>query len=296
MHGRITGPGNYEHPEGWSGVAIGTGEIVEGGNQIITAAEALEKFISQLDNEVETAEKNAIPEQLATTEETETDVLQGFPEKIEGEILFLDADNISTDAIYPGKYTYQDDVSIKKMAQVCMENYDPRFDSIARVGDILVSGFNFGCGSSREQAATSILAKELPLVVSGSVGNTFGRNAINNALPLLEMPRLVERLRENFSSTEVQTSQEAVKEPSHNHESLDSPPPAAQATPEQERKLTRRTDWKFSWDIKFSKVTIQEGNGGPIWSQYVAALPLNLQEIIVCGGLEKWVKKQIGHF
>jgi homoaconitate hydratase len=156
--------------------------------------------------------------------------------------------------------------------------------------------FNFGCGSSREQAATSILAKKLPLVVSGSVGNTFSRNAINNALPLLEIPRLVQRLRETFSSTKVQSSQQDIEEPSHNRESLDSPPPAAQVTPKQEKKLTRRTGWTFAWDVRFSKVTIQEGEGGPIWSQNVAALPPNLQEIIAQGGLEKWVKKEIGKF
>jgi homoaconitate hydratase len=156
--------------------------------------------------------------------------------------------------------------------------------------------FYFGCGSSREQAATSILAKKLPLVVSGSVGNTFSRNAINNALPLLEIPRLVQRLRETFSSTKVQSSKQDVEEPSHNHESLDSPPPAAPVTPKQEKKLTRRTGWTFAWDVRFSKVTIQEGEGGPIWSQNVAALPPNLQEIIAQGGLEKWVKKEIGKF
>jgi homoaconitate hydratase len=104
VHGKIIGPGNYERPKGWSGVAIGEGEIVEGGNQIITTAEALEKVIGQLDSAIETAEKEVVPEQAATVEETEIDVLPGFPEKLEGEILFLDADNISTDAIYPGMY------------------------------------------------------------------------------------------------------------------------------------------------------------------------------------------------
>jgi homoaconitate hydratase len=141
---------------------------------------------------------------------------------------------------------------------------------------------------------TSILAKKLPLVVSGSVGNTFSRNAINNALPLLEIPRLVQRLRETFSNTEVRISQQNAKEVFQNRESLGSPPPVAQVTPKQEKKLTRRTGWTFTWEVRFSKVTIQEGEGGPIWSQKVAALPPNLQEIIAHGGLEKWVKKEIG--
>ncbi|KAK4695521.1 homoaconitate hydratase, partial [Lecanoromycetidae sp. Uapishka_2] len=286
-------PGWYQRPEGWSGVSMGDGDIVEKGPQIITAFEALEKVIAQMDSKIEAAENDVTPEQEMSVEETSVDVLPGFPEKVEGEILFLDADNISTDGIYPGKYTYQDDVTNEKMAQVCMENYDPAFPTIARKGDIIVAGFNFGCGSSREQAATSILAAELPLVVAGSLGNTFSRNAINNALPLLELPRLVERLRMKFSSNNIKTSQQNVKEPSLNQESLDSPPPAAQTSPYQEKKLTRRTGWTFTWDVRRSKVTIQEGEGGETWSSKVVALPKNIQEIIARGGLEKWVKKEI---
>jgi homoaconitate hydratase len=56
------------------------------------------------------------------------------------------------------------------MARACMQNYDPDFDGIAKPSDILVAGFNFGCGSSREQAATALLAKQIPLVVAGSFG------------------------------------------------------------------------------------------------------------------------------
>lgn len=58
-----------------------------------------------------------------------------------------------------------------------MENYDTEFGNIIKPNDVLVTGFNFGCGSSREQAATSILAKQIPLVVSGSFGNIFSRNS-----------------------------------------------------------------------------------------------------------------------
>ncbi len=192
-----------------------------------------------------------------------------------------------------GKYTYQDDVPLEKMAQVCMENYDPAFSTIARKGDIVVAGFNFGCGSSREQAATSILAAKVPLVVAGSLGNTFSRNAINNALPLLELPRLVQRLRETFSSNDVQTSQQNAKEPSENRESLDAAPSAAQASPEQEKKLTRRTGWTFTWDVRRSLVIIKEGEDGETWSSKVVALPKNIQEIVSRGGLEEWVKKEI---
>jgi len=57
-----------------------------------------------------------------------------------------DNDNINTDGIYPGKYTYQDNLPKEKMAEVCMENYDPEFTKLTKPGDVLVTGFNFGCG------------------------------------------------------------------------------------------------------------------------------------------------------
>ena len=148
---------------------------------------------------------------------------------------------ILKDGIYPGKYTYQDDITAETMAKVCMENFDPDFAEIAQEGDVLVAGFNFGCGSSREQAATAILAKKIPLVVAGSFGNIFSRNSINNALMGVEVPKLVQRLRETFSNPSSQTSQQTVHEPSLNRDSLDSPPPGPQVTPIHEKKLTRRT-------------------------------------------------------
>ena len=293
LAGKIRGPGFYERPESWSGVIRGEGDGVKEEVRMITAEEALEKIIGQLDAVIETAEKDIAPEQM-TTSSKKIEILPGFPEKVEGEIVFCDADNINTDGIYPGKYTYQDDVTKEKMAEVCMENYDSDFSKYARRGDILVSGFNFGCGSSREQAATAILAKQIPLVVAGSFGNIFSRNSINNALMTVEVPRLIRRLRETFSSTNTNsTSQQSVKEPSQNSESLDSPPPAPMAVPQNEKKLTRRTGWRFTWDIRHSKVHVQEGAKGKTWSEDVGALPPNVQEIIARGGLEAWVKKEI---
>lgn len=123
-----------------------------------------------------------------------------------------------------------------------MENFDPYFADIARSGDVIISGFNFGCGSSREQAATAILAKRIPMVVAGSFGNIFSRNSINNGLLGLEIPKLVHRLRERFSNSSPQISVEDACEPTLNRESLDSPPPAPQTTPVQgDKLLTRRT-------------------------------------------------------
>ena len=171
-----------------------------------------------------------------------------------------------------------------------MSNYDPEFSSIAEEGDVLVSGRNFGCGSSREQAATSILAKGIPLVVASTFGNIFSRNAINNSLMGLEVPKLVERLRESFPVPSMKQEQD-ISEPSQNKESLDSPPTAPlKGTP---RVLTRRTGWTLTWDVRRSKVEIDEGDGKLTWSVKVGELPTNVQEIIAKGGLEKWIKSQI---
>lgn len=298
LAGKISGPGWYEEPVGYTGVRRGEGDGVLEEHRMMTIEDMLEKVIKQTEEQIESAESTATesastaPPPSSTTE-TLTEILPGFPEKISGEIVFCDADNINTDGIYPGKYTYQDDVSREKMAEVCMENYDPAFGATAKAGDILVSGFNFGCGSSREQAATAILAKGIPLVVAGSFGNIFSRNSINNALMGVEVPRLANRLREVFSAA-PQTQQQGVKEPALNSDSLDSPPPGQTASPQAAKQLTRRTGWTLEWDVRRSTVNVQEGPGGAQWSVKVGELPPNVQEIIALGGLESWVRKEIG--
>lgn len=295
LSGKISGPGWYEKPANVDGVVRGVGDGIREEDRMITVEEALEKIIAQADDIVSDAEKPSLDASgTNNADESTTEILPGFPERVEGEIVFCDADNINTDGIYPGKYTYQDNVAPEKMAEVCMSNYDPAFSSIAREGDILVAGFNFGCGSSREQAATAILAKKIPLVVAGSFGNIFSRNSINNALMGVEVPRLVQRLRETFQASHNGVAgKDQVTEPSGNRQSLDSPPPAAPITPSNENLLTRRTGWKFAWDVRRSRVEVVEGENGNKWNQKVGELPMNVQEIIVRGGLENWVRKEI---
>ncbi|KAI9827999.1 MAG: mitochondrial Homoaconitase [Sarea resinae] len=303
LSGKISGPGWYEKPEGSEGVLRGEGDGIKEEDRMITIEEALERIIAQADEMVTTAEEQGFTSDSAASANADSapsattlvDVLPGFPEKITGEIVFCDADNINTDGIYPGKYTYQDYVSREKMAEVCMSNYDPSFSSIAVEGDILVSGFNFGTGSSREQAATALLAKGIPMVVAGSFGNIFARNSINNALCGLEVPRLVERLRESFSSTPKASKTAPISEPAVNSQSLDSPPPGPTTTPANEKQLTRRTGWRFLWDVRRSLVEVTEGPGPDAkkWTQKVGEMPPNVQAIIARGGLEGWVKGEI---
>ena len=246
LAGYISGPGWYEQPIGTTKIVLGKADGNVEESKALDVGGALDNATEQVDS-------------IADSLETLTEVLEGFPEKVEGEIVFCDADDINTDGIYPGKYTYQDNVSVEEMAEICMENYDKSFRDIAKPGDILVSGFSFGTGSSREQAATAILAKRIPLVVAGSFANIFSRNSINNALIVVEVPRLVQRLREHFAS--FSPKPETI-EPLQNRKSQDSLKPPEQASPTQTKVLTRRTGWTFSLDIRRSKVTVREGEDG----------------------------------
>jgi 3-isopropylmalate/(R)-2-methylmalate dehydratase small subunit len=94
-------------------------------------------------------------------------------------------DDINTDVIFPGKYTY----TIKdpyEMAKHAMEDLDPNFSGNVQENDIVVAGRNFGCGSSREQAATCLKFAKVGAVVAKSFARIFFRNAINTGLPLIQ--------------------------------------------------------------------------------------------------------------
>ena len=128
------------------------------------------------------------------------EILPGFPERMKGRLVFLPQDNLNTDAIYGKDYTYRDDMTPEMMAGVVMENYDPQFAARTRAGDIVVGGFNFGTGSSREQAVTCLKAKGIPLVVAASFSQTYLRNAYNNGFLCVEVPEFVSQLRKQFST------------------------------------------------------------------------------------------------
>ncbi len=138
-----------------------------------------------------------------------TTILPGFPAEVCGRLVFVPKDNLNTDAIYAGKYTYSDNVPPETMAQVVFDNYDPALAARTRAGDVLVSGFNFGTGSSREQAATSLKYKGFPLVIAGSFSQTYLRNAYNNGLLCLELPALVHKLREQFDGV-IQAGEKTI--------------------------------------------------------------------------------------
>ena len=80
-----------------------------------------------------------------------------------------------------------------------MANFDPAFQEIAADGDILVAGRNFGTGSSREQAATSLKYRGIRMVIAASFSQTYLRNAFNNAFVCIESPALSDAVREAFA-------------------------------------------------------------------------------------------------
>jgi homoaconitate hydratase len=137
---------------------------------------------------------------VAESADESVEILPGFPSSVSGRLVFLPQDNLNTDGIYGKDYTYRDDMTPEMMADVIFENYDPELAGQAQRGDVILGGWNFGTGSSREQAVTSLQAKGLALVIAGSYSQTYLRNAFNNGFPCIACPELVGRLRELLAS------------------------------------------------------------------------------------------------
>jgi 3-isopropylmalate/(R)-2-methylmalate dehydratase small subunit len=93
-------------------------------------------------------------------------------------------DNIDTDVIIPARYLNTQDH--KELASHCMEDIDKEFVHKVKAGDIMVGGYNFGCGSSREHAPIAIKASGVGCVIAKTFARIFYRNSINIGLPILE--------------------------------------------------------------------------------------------------------------
>ncbi len=102
-------------------------------------------------------------------------------------------DDVNTDVIFPGRYTYAR-MEPEEMAKHALEDLDPNFAKEVKPGDVIVAGKNFGCGSSREQAATCLVAAGVGAVIAKSFARIFFRNAINNGLLALEIPEAVDAI------------------------------------------------------------------------------------------------------
>ena len=103
-------------------------------------------------------------------------------------------DNVDTDVIIPARYLNTSDT--KELASHCMEDLDKEFKNKVKPNDIIVAGFNFGCGSSREHAPIAIKASGISLVIAKSFARIFYRNSINIGLAILECPEAVDNIKD----------------------------------------------------------------------------------------------------
>jgi homoaconitate hydratase len=198
-------------------------------------------------------------ERAAAPEPDEAVAIQeGFPERVVGRLVFVPADNLNTDGIYGKDYTYREGMAPDEMARVVMENYDPAFAERTQAGDVLVGGSNFGTGSSREQAATALQAKGIPMVIAASFSQTYLRNAYNNGYPCIACPALVKRLKEHLGD-DVAGGQPTI-------------------IPGDEIDV----------DFARSKVSFRGESFG------FAALGAVPQSLVVAGGVERQVRKRLG--
>ena len=106
--------------------------------------------------------------------------------------VFKYPDNVDTDVIIPARYLNTSDA--KELAKHCMEDIDTEFVTKVNPGDVMVAGWNFGCGSSREHAPLVIKTCGTGCVIAKSFARIFYRNAINIGLPILECEEAAEAI------------------------------------------------------------------------------------------------------
>lgn len=134
---------------------------------------------------------------------------------------------------------------------------------------MLLSGYNFGTGSSREQAATAIKNAGIPLVLCGSFGDIFKRNAINNGLILIEAPKLIEDMTERFGKEGIR----------------------GQGSRDGHLTVIPR-DWRIKVDTRRGGVTVDMGADGHM-SYPSARVGRSVQELWVTGGLEGFIRASL---
>jgi len=100
-------------------------------------------------------------------------------------------DNINTDVIFPGKYTYTISLDPIELSKHALEDLDPTFAENVQAGDVIVAGRNWGNGSSREQAVTCLVHSGVKAVIATSFARIYFRNAINNGLLMIQCPEII---------------------------------------------------------------------------------------------------------
>src|SRR5512135_3809867 len=118
-------------------------------------------------------------------------------------------DGVNTDVIFPGKYTY----TLKEPNEIAahaLEDLDPKFAQEAQAGDVIVAGRNWGNGSSREQAVTTLKYKGIAAVVAKSFARIYFRNGINQGLLLITCPEAVDAA-QSGDAIEIDLAQNLIR-------------------------------------------------------------------------------------
>ena len=115
--------------------------------------------------------------------------------------VFKYPDNVDTDVIIPARHLNTQDP--KELASHCMEDIDKDFVNRVQPGDIMVGGWNFGCGSSREHAPLCIKTAGIAVVIAKSFARIFYRNSINIGLPIMECPEAVDAIEAGEGNPEI---------------------------------------------------------------------------------------------
>ncbi|MCF7808243.1 MAG: homoaconitase [Candidatus Marinimicrobia bacterium] len=220
---------------------------------VVAASAVAGKLVSHLAYEDQIPKGRVKLIQKTTGIPAEVELLPGFPSEVSGSTLFCHQDNLNTDGIFPGSYTYRDDLTPEEEAEVVMQNYDESFRDLVRKGTLLVGGFNFGTGSSREQAATAFKHAGVSLLIAGSFNETYKRNALNNGFIILESPEFVNYLVESHGR----------------------------------HKLT--VDTGIGTTVNFEHTSIHHNDQTFTFQPLGKAA----QELILAGGLENWVKERL---
>jgi 3-isopropylmalate/(R)-2-methylmalate dehydratase large subunit len=179
-----TGNRNFPGKQGKGSVYLASPEVV--------AASAVAGYITSIDK---------IPEEPALFNVTEKKIIPAGMEQhkhveknsfVEGRIWLIQKDNIDTDMIFHNRYLAITD--IRDMGQYTFDNLKgfEDFAKNASSGDIVVTGKNFGCGSSRQQAVDCFASLGIQAIVAESFGAIYERNAINAAFPIITFKGLTE--------------------------------------------------------------------------------------------------------
>ncbi len=120
---------------------------------------------------------------------------------IKGRIRIVKDNDVNTDVIFPGKYTYEL-MTPEEMGKHALEDFETDYYKKLDKGDFIISGRNFGCGSSREQAVTCFTGLNIGGIIAKSFSRLYFRNSINKALLAIENPKVVDYVFENADELE----------------------------------------------------------------------------------------------